>query len=440
MKTFKKQYVLLPLVSLFVAGVVSAQSNEKPAIKNVKAKLDKAHNRLVVQYDVRDKEESVVSIALKISDDGGESYLVNTTSAKGDVGYPVKVGKRRRIFWNLPARARIEDLKIKLVADDLYKIDIQSIVNQVDSARVRNLILAINGERNYHSPQTLAHLGEVRKTIDNSYRGTGITPYRQIFAYPKEVKDHVGENIIGRIAGQYEENETYLLTAHYDCAPNSPGADDNATGVAGMLEAMRVLSQYDFEKSIKFINFDLEEDGCLGSKAYVDKNGIRRYENIASVINYDMIGFSSDEDSSQYIPEGFDQLFPVAYSEVSQNYFRGNFVINTSNEQSVEFGQRFTQAAGKYVPNLKVVSLMAEGDGEATPNLAASDHYEFWVNGFSALHIGDGGESRNVYLNGPDDVLKNINYRFVCDVVRATVGAFAEVAGARHVTIVYVSL
>lgn len=88
-----------------------------------------------------------------------------------------------------------------------------------------------------------------------------------------------GQNILGRKAGLKEENTTYLIDAHYDGVATAPAADDNGSGVAGILEAVRILSKYNFEHSLRFIGFDFEELGLVGSQRYV-QNGIKPYDSI----------------------------------------------------------------------------------------------------------------------------------------------------------------
>src|SRR5690606_13275738 len=142
-----------------------------------------------------------------------------------------------------------------------------------------------------------------------------------------------GRNLIGRFAGYAEETTTYVLDAHYDTVPNTPGADDNGSGVVGMLEAMHILSPLPSRRTLEFIAFDNEEDLLTGSTTYVQQ-GIPAYVQIAGVINFEMIGYYSDQPNSQDVPTGFNQLFPDYYNALAADQFRGNFLAGATNVQS----------------------------------------------------------------------------------------------------------
>jgi len=108
------------------------------------------------------------------------------------------------------------------------------------------------------------------------------------------------KNLIGTIPGKTNPEEVVIVSAHLDSKSDerlmyAPGADDNASGCAAVLELARVLSEHSFEKSIRFIFFSREETGWEGSAAYVksiDKNS----EKISAVINLDMIAYGNDNE------------------------------------------------------------------------------------------------------------------------------------------------
>lgn len=100
-----------------------------------------------------------------------------------------------------------------------------------------------------------------------------------------------GTNIVATLPGSgSNSNRIYLIGAHYDSV-NCPGADDNASGVAAVLEAARVLSQYKFDATLQFIAFDQEEDGLIGSHAYAQlaKN---RGDDIRGMLSLDMVAYN----------------------------------------------------------------------------------------------------------------------------------------------------
>jgi hypothetical protein len=98
------------------------------------------------------------------------------------------------------------------------------------------------------------------------------------------------KNVVGELTGTTTPENIYIIGAHYDHVEGDmPGGDDNASGTAGVLEAARVLSQYQFESTIRFVNFNAEEDHLLGSADYVNNHVIPNGENIVGMINLDVI-------------------------------------------------------------------------------------------------------------------------------------------------------
>jgi len=104
----------------------------------------------------------------------------------------------------------------------------------------------------------------------------------------------VSENIEAKIPGKQGSNEIIVIMAHYDTVANSPSADDNSAGIAAVLSAAKIMSQYEFNHEIRFILVSGEEEGLLGSNAYAE-NAYDTCESIVTVINLDMIGYSSPD-------------------------------------------------------------------------------------------------------------------------------------------------
>jgi hypothetical protein len=336
------------------------------------------------------------------------------------------------------------------VADDLQKVDVQALVDRADSLQLRKTLTQLSHPRAFHRAGDLPHLGAVKTYIEKSFAESGVQTYRQPFPWRYTVRQDTGRagspgdttgvyqahNIIGRIAGTGNEPNVIILGAHFDAVSFSPGADDNASGVAAMLEVMRILAGQPFVHSIRFVGFDLEEAGLQGSRMFVDAGGIRAAEKVIGCLNYDMIGFTSDRPNSQYCPPGFDQLFPDAYKATAADGFRGNFLLSTANEASGWLSRQFDSCARAYVPGFKVISLVIPGDGSMVPDLRKSDHATFWDRNLQALHLGDGANTRNPHYHGPKDEIGTLNVAHMVGVVKATVATLAATAGILHGTAV----
>lgn len=417
----------ITLSTFFVACTFfSIAQNQPPLLSNVSA----YHNNdgtVIVSYDLQDTENDAVEVRLLISADGGETYLSQAGTVSGDFGYPVTAGAGKQIVWTYDTITNIYDYKIRLVADDRQAPDIQQLVNSVDSVRLHADLQFVQGVRHYQANPT--HLEAVKDFIGQRMNEAGLFGNRQDF----QESGYTGQNIIATKQGFGKEDSVYIVDAHFDSVDDAPGADDNGSGVVGMLETMRVLAPYNFAKSIRFIGFDFEEAGLKGSIKYV-QDGIPAHEKIQGVFNYEMIGYYSEQVNSQQMPAGFELLFPTQYNTVVADSFRGNFIVNTGDAESNALNAAFHNAALSYVPELKVVSVVLPGNGTIASDFRRSDHAPFWDADIPALMLTDGANFRNPYYHTPNDSISKLNFTFMSNVVKATVAAVAELAGIQNST------
>ncbi len=231
-------------------------------------------------------------------------------------------------------------------------------------------------------------------------------------------------NIVGNLRGLTRPNDVYIICAHYDSTSGGerPGGDDNASGTAGVLEAARILSQYDTGATLRFIGFNAEEDWMLGSQDYVTRVLGASHENIVGVLNMDMIvrpGWDSDPQAALDLDLAtWDSPICMAWFDI------------------------FVNAATTYVP-----SLIIDAASPDTVYWNASDQGPFLSAGYAALMLSEttaievwSGRSHIYYHTAEDasDGLANdpnspsgvtYDYNFATNVVRATVATVAEQAG-----------
>lgn len=415
----------LLLFLLFVLNLGWAQ-NQAPDISNLTLSLTD-DNTLSITYDLFDAENDDCFISLHISDDDGVSYQIDASAAEGDLNALIEVGNNKSISWNYTGTLNSSgNYRVKLVADDQQVIDIQEIANQVSETNLFTDLSLVEGIR--HRNTGLNHLLEVRDFISDQFNNLGLDAENTEFNY----QGFLAKNYIGKIEGTDSDGEVYILCGHYDTVSNSPGADDNGTSVAGMLEAARILSQYNFKKTIKFISFDLEELGLIGSINYVENN-LLNAETIKGVLNFEMIGYATEEPNTQSLPTGFNILFPDAFNAVESQDFKGNFILNVGKADQNDWEMAFSNAADTYVPNLRVITIAAPASWQTlTPDLGRSDHAPFWVGGHPAVMLSGTANFRNPNYHTPGDTIGTINFDFMSDVVRAAVATMAEQAEIQH--------
>ncbi len=297
------------------------------------------------------------------------------------------------------------------------------------------------------SPEALADCVEPERYADDLEFITGVrTPSSQHwqevqdlcadrlaeYGYEVQLFEYgTGVDVLGRRAGSALPDEIVMVGAHYDHIADCNGADDNATGVAATLEIARVLAMADTMRTVLVACWDEEEAGLVGSTAFA-ASAVADELAITTYINFDMIGYYSDEPMSQQIPPGLDIAFPNAYAEVEDNEFRGDFAALVPNSLALQTAMDF-KAQGERVGLRSVIIDLPPGSetSELFADLRRSDHAAFWDNGLPAVFVTDSGEFRNPHYHctgGPDEIA-DLSEDFAVGITRATVGAAALAAG-----------
>ncbi|MEX1187832.1 MAG: M28 family peptidase [Bacteroidia bacterium] len=413
------------LISIFIAcfPLMILGQNNVPSINILSISNDETAEELTINYEFNDLDGDSCEVWLKSSSDGGIYYeLVDLALLTGDFGEGLLSSNQLSVVWDYSSiTSEIINQQIQLYVSDNKVIDIAELVNLVEEIELRNSLDMIEGERHYIAAPE--HLEVVKSYINERFTDADLQTENHEFMFNNSAM----QNVLGRKQGAKNEAITYLIDGHFDGVPGSPAADDNGSAVAGMLEALRILSQYSFEHSIRFIGFDAEELGLIGSQRYV-QNGIKAFEDIQGVLNFEMIGYYSDEPNSQTLPNGFDFLFPAATQQVADNQYRGDFISVIGNAPSSSLLEAFALASETYVPELSVLTIPVPGDGSIAPDLRRSDHASFWDGGMKALMLTDGAEFRNLNYHTPADSVGTLNFNFIKNVVKAAVATVAELA------------
>ncbi len=234
-----------------------------------------------------------------------------------------------------------------------------------------------------------------------------------------------GTNVIGRIPGKSDADAHVIVSAHYDHIEDCTGADDNGSGVAGLLETARVLSLMSHKKSLIAACWDQEENGYLGSKQFV-ADAVESKMNIELAFVYEMIGYINVSPNSQHLPDGFDQLFPDAVSAIETNDSRADFAAILANQAAGNPGTGMTAFANNIgLPAYLIVVPDELQQLSALSDLRRSDHASFWSAGFPAINITDTANMRyaGYHCEDEQDAIKNLNNDFTTRIIRSTVFA-----------------
>jgi aminopeptidase YwaD len=205
-----------------------------------------------------------------------------------------------------------------------------------------------------------------------------------------------------------------ILAAHYDTVSGSPGADDNASGLAVLLEVARRLKQRALTRPVQFIAFCLEEEDLLGSRAYVAYLA-ETGRSVYGAIVLECVGYASDRKGSQRTPPGI----PVAVPSV------GNFLALIGNQTSAALTAALSQAMAPLIP---IVPLTVPGNGEQLPDTRRSDHTAFWEQGFAAVMVTDTANFRNPHYHRSTDTVGTLNLTFLASVADAVTDAVLALA------------
>jgi hypothetical protein len=421
----------LTLCVLPALSVSAAAAGQAPPVLRLNSVVaDTVNHQLVLNYDLEDADQDSLMVRLKVSADGGKSYLLPLSEMEGDIGM-VMPGAGKKIRWKYPVYMHdIGKHKIRLTAEDADPVTAKELVGQVRQDNLKRDLTAVYGVRNHHEKGGARNLTQLHALLTDRFASLNVPWEIQEFTHQK----YKAKNYLVKMRGHGDETKAFVLMAHFDTVAQSAGADDNGSGVSALLEVMRILSQYHFEHSIIFLLCDLEEEGLLGSQAYVNW-GIKDYERIAGGINLDMIGYYSDAPASQHIPEGFDQLYPEVHQDLSKNGFKGDFVLSVANERSVFLADAFGRNMQQHAAGMRTVHLTVADDGKLFPALRASDHASFWDRNYPCLYLGDGAFSRNPNYHSADDTVGSIHFPRMEQVVKAVLATMADLSRVKNMAV-----
>ncbi len=251
-------------------------------------------------------------------------------------------------------------------------------------------------------PRNLEHLSGLHRA--GEYIVQQMAHYnRNLSTQNYHVTHNLIQNLIAEQTGHQNPDEIIIIGAHYDTVQDSPGADDNASGVAGLLELIRLLQFYDNRRTLRFIAFNLEEPPYFGT----DQMGSHQYanyckennENIIAMIALEMLGFYTEKRGSQ--------RYPLA-GTTDRNDTRGNFVAVIGNTQSRALGN----FAAQKLNEMALIKTKAMIPPTPVYGNDLSDHSSFWKHNYPAIMITDTAFYRNPHYHETSDTIDTLNFRY----------------------------
>lgn len=270
------------------------------------------------------------------------------------------------------------------------------LVQSVDAADLRSTVETIAIPRHYCEQQQnnrwvgkyiyerLQNLG-----YDVLYQGL----YHNIVALPRNL----------------DSKKVILVGAHYDSVPGSPGADDNASAVASLLNTAQIVAAYQATVPICFVAFNREEDGLIGSMDFINNYLPYSQLEIQEAHILEMVGYCDHKPDSQRVPKGLPINLPKT----------ADFLGLIGNKDSNKKVDQILSIAKTYLPNFPVIGLKVMFSLEKVfSHLRRSDHAPFWEKRIPTLMWTDTSEFRNPNYHKWGDTPESLDYNYMRSVTQ----------------------
>ncbi len=268
-------------------------------------------------------------------------------------------------------------------------------------------------------PRSPGGLEKAALYIEERFGDAGFTPARQTYSVSGYAADglfgatHATQstaNIVVEIPGTSKASEIVVIGAHYDAVHDSPGANDNASGVAAMLEIASALAKEKFPRTIRFVAFTNEEPPFF----HTDDMGSYRYakackdrgDNVVAMMSLETLGYYSDKPDTQRFPLAvLGMLYPKT----------GNFVAYVGNVDSYPL---LVKCLSSFIGAVKFPAELLAGPANLS-GVDFSDQLSFWRVGYPGIMVTDTALYRYPHYHTNEDTPDKINYD---DLARVTSG------------------
>jgi Zn-dependent M28 family amino/carboxypeptidase len=267
------------------------------------------------------------------------------------------------------------------------------------------------------------HLGRP-KTIDATVRYVD-GQFTELGDSVRHEKYRVGNsevsNIVVERPGTDRKDEIIVVGAHYDTIPSTPGADDNASAVAMLIEVARILAGVTTRRTLRFVSFPCEEmpyfhTSSMGSQQYA-RNCKQRGEQIIGMLCLEMVGYYSTAPRSQQIPPSLPRMFRFVLPQTA------DFLAAVGNLRSIKLLRSFRRGYKRARCGLPLFSIALP---ELIREIRLSDNSSFWDQGYPALMITDTSFLRNANYHLPTDTPETLDYERLAQGTIGVAGALSH--------------
>ena len=278
--------------------------------------------------------------------------------------------------------------------------------SQTDPALIERQLTTIVNRPGYRTWQDTTILNAVARYIETEFRAVSGNVRRQSF----KIENQTYWNVIGLVGDTSKPR--IVIGAHYDVCGDQDGADDNGSGVVGLIQSIQQLKDYSGDYCLEFVAYTLEEppffaSDYMGSAVHAQSLKERGVE-VRGMVSLEMIGYFSDEKGSQTYPLNFLKLF---YGK------RGDYITLVRRLNKGGFTRSFCR---KYKHSHKVKTKLFTGP-RSLQGIDFSDHRNYWDAGYDALMITDTAFYRNKNYHKNTDTIQTLDFVRMAKVIDAFV-------------------
>ncbi len=276
-----------------------------------------------------------------------------------------------------------------------------------DTLLIRNHLKVITKNYKYRNHTDIETLNRVADYIHKTFKKHTDSVRHQEYV----VNGQTYKNVICTFNGTQPDAKTIIIGAHYDVCGNQEGADDNASGVVGLLELSRLLKNKTLKYRIELVAYTLEEPPFFDTKnmgSYIHaKSLIEDKIDVFGMISLEMIGYYSDDKNSQKYPiTGLSSIYGD----------QGNFITLVNREKIDIFSKKFCSAFEKQ----KLIKTVIFNSPKSLSSIEFSDHLNYWKFNFNALMITDTAFFRNTNYHTKQDTMEKLDIQKMAKVIDNT--------------------